>query len=170
MVETDVIETFFEVCRSGDANQVKRMIENGCDVDPVNSYGSTPLILACIKGRKEVVEVLVENGSNIDYVGPGNWTALHASAFYGHFETTKYLLEQGANINIKNQDGRLPGWDFDKNVPRQKCMSIQVLISQMTNKDVEDYAAEGNGSCMEGDSASCRTAFFSIFNCNNTSA
>uniref|UniRef100_A0A7S2UTX1 Uncharacterized protein n=1 Tax=Fibrocapsa japonica TaxID=94617 RepID=A0A7S2UTX1_9STRA len=136
-----------QASRAGDAQKVRHLLKvgyspsspnDGTDssrssstelVDPncINEYGSTPLILASIKGHTPVVALLLEGGANIDFLGPDRWTALHGACFFGHVDTTAYLLKSGAQCQLNSLE-RLPGWDFDSGVPVEAAQRIQELV------------------------------------------
>lgn len=50
----------------GDLELVKLLLENGADVDEVNSIDSTPLNIAAQIGNLELVKLLLEKGANVN--------------------------------------------------------------------------------------------------------
>ncbi len=90
------------VAKNGNLKEVKKLIENGTNVDDVNYSGYTPLILASQNGHLEVVKFLISKGADID-AGDNDFeqgfnSLMHAS-LAGHFEVVKFLVESGAQIN-----------------------------------------------------------------------
>lgn len=80
-------------------------------VNTVNEYGLTPLMLACIRGDEPMVNMLLDAGADVDAetppTGPAylmanpetqHWTALTYAAIHGHINLAKTLLEKNANV------------------------------------------------------------------------
>ncbi len=47
-------------------DEIKHFIELGADVNSEDTYGNTPLIMACRYGHEDLVEYLVEHGADVD--------------------------------------------------------------------------------------------------------
>ena len=98
-----------KACKDGDLDTVKKLIENGANVNAKNHYGWTALIEASMSGHLKIVQYLVEIGKDkkidIDAKDNDGSTALIWASRDGHSETVKYLLEKGACINAKNDSG-----------------------------------------------------------------
>mgnify|MGYP002518656156 FL=1 len=98
-----------KACKDGDLDTVKKLIENGANVNAKNHYGWTALIEASMSGHLKIVQYLVElekdKKVDIDAKDNDGSTALIWASRDGHSETVKYLLEKGACINAKNDSG-----------------------------------------------------------------
>ncbi|KAK9495508.1 hypothetical protein V1508DRAFT_364740 [Lipomyces doorenjongii] len=55
-----------EACRAGDLEQVDNMVSFGVDVNAIDEFDYTPLILASLCGHEEVVKYLLEHGAVCD--------------------------------------------------------------------------------------------------------
>ncbi|KAK9323553.1 hypothetical protein V1517DRAFT_257983 [Lipomyces orientalis] len=55
-----------EACRAGDLEQVDNMVSFGVDVNAIDEFDYTPLILASLCGHEEVVKYLLEHGAICD--------------------------------------------------------------------------------------------------------
>lgn len=83
------------------------LLESGeLNVNKLNRFGETPLMLAVFKGDKKIFERLLELGA--DPNGSSNWTALHYAASSGQNAFVKKLLELGANPNAQTKAGVTP--------------------------------------------------------------
>mmetsp|Transcript_7976 Transcript_7976/g.10619 ORF Transcript_7976/g.10619 Transcript_7976/m.10619 type:complete len:172 (+) Transcript_7976:42-557(+) len=153
------IQGSFEIaCQNGQIEKVVDMLEGGeIDVDGVNKYGSSPLILASLKGNTEIVNILLEHFADINMLGPKNWTPLHCATFFGHVETVTVLLNHGAKVDIANCKGNIPGECFDKSVPVEKCMKIQDIIKshECCNMNSSVYEVETQEDEVEVKSIPC---------------
>uniref|UniRef100_A0A060T1H2 ARAD1C20504p n=1 Tax=Blastobotrys adeninivorans TaxID=409370 RepID=A0A060T1H2_BLAAD len=59
-------EELCEVCRSGDLDQVDKLVSYGVDVNAIDKFDCTPLILASLCGHEPVVKYLLEHGAVCD--------------------------------------------------------------------------------------------------------
>lgn len=66
----------FRASCKADAEQLRRLIEQGADVNARSRDGLTPLIMASLKGKTAVVELLVEHGADVNAQDNNGWTPL----------------------------------------------------------------------------------------------
>ena len=78
---------------SGDSDKVKRLIEEGADVNAKDNYGNTALMWASQHGYIEVAKLLIEAGADVNLRGT---TALMIALEEGHTEIVELLKEAGA--------------------------------------------------------------------------
>jgi len=71
----------------------------------VNQPGWTALHYASLKGHISIMRMLIENGAQIDAESPNETTPLMMAAYYGTPAAVKLLLEEGADPSMKNQQG-----------------------------------------------------------------
>jgi hypothetical protein len=96
-------EQFQDAARKGDAAAVKKLLDEGVDVNTKFRYNATALFYACDHGHVEVVKVLLERGAALDVkdtfygftplmlaVGPAQ------KKRPGHTEIAKLLIAKGA--------------------------------------------------------------------------
>lgn len=62
--------------QSGDYPEAKRLLDNGVNVNEVNSAGDAAIHWAAWNGNTKIVELLVERGANLNQKGGGGKTAL----------------------------------------------------------------------------------------------
>ena len=87
------------------------LIFRSLQVNTVNEYGLTPLMLACIRGDEALVQLLLDAKADVDAetppTGPAylmanpetqHWTALTYAAIHGHYCLAQTLLVRGANV------------------------------------------------------------------------
>jgi Zn-dependent protease with chaperone function len=89
--------------KTGNAEMVKTLLENGADPNNETSYGMTPLMTAAEAGKTEMVKLLYSAGADLDYqeVG-GGMTPLIYAVVGENEETVKVLLDLGADQNLKD--------------------------------------------------------------------
>ncbi len=91
---------------AGNAEEVRRLIAEGSDVNEFDRVTGTPLHAAAVKGQLEVAEVLVAEGAAIDDpAGILRATPLHMAALGGNPDLVALLLAEGADVNAR--DGTL---------------------------------------------------------------
>jgi uncharacterized protein len=99
----DKDEALWEAARKGDATTVKKLLDEGVDVNTKFRYGATALSYACDRGNLEVVKVLLEHGADVNvedtfyHATPLNWAARPAMGRKPqHAEIVGLLLTHGA--------------------------------------------------------------------------
>ncbi|SCO56029.1 related to ankyrin [Fusarium fujikuroi] len=78
------------------------------NLDLPDNDGSTPLILAAVRGHCRSVQALLKAGAKIDAVDPWNQTALFTAVDVGAVDVVRTLLEFGADPNISSINGHSP--------------------------------------------------------------
>lgn len=97
---------FESYCSSGDIESIEKMLDEGCDIDMGNSFGSLLLLRAAESGRAEIVDMLVKLGAYVDAVEPSaGLTALMLAAERGFASCVSSLLKAGASVLTKDAKG-----------------------------------------------------------------
>ena len=89
----------------GDADQVRKLIKEGANVDARNDYAATPLSAAAEIGSAEVLELLLKAGADVESPNSEGQTALMAVARTGRVDAAKVLIKYRANPNAREQWG-----------------------------------------------------------------
>ena len=82
----------------------KSLLRSGVDVRASNSYGVTPLSLACVNGNPAMVSLLLDSGADANTTASGGETALMTCARTGNVDAVKTLLARGAQVNAKETE------------------------------------------------------------------
>ena len=87
------------------SDNVKKMVENGIDINHKNSWGETPLAVAYRRGHKDLIKYLVKNGADTDVINIENHDRpiLHHFVLENDKDMVKFLIENGADPNKKDQ-------------------------------------------------------------------
>jgi len=88
-----------EAARSGDLEQIQRLVVEGTGVNEKTSQDETPLVIAALAGQGEIASYLLQRGADIDARNLGGLTALHAASYAGHTDIVALLIARGAAVN-----------------------------------------------------------------------
>ncbi|KAL4634894.1 hypothetical protein GN956_G13936 [Arapaima gigas] len=92
----------------GDLTELKKMIENGINVNERNKYGYTALQVMKL-GNSDVASALLKAKAdpNVRDAACG-LTVTHDAARDGYLDTLRVLVEEGADVNLLDGHGNLP--------------------------------------------------------------
>jgi hypothetical protein len=100
---TDKADALSEAARKGDAAAVKKLLDEGVDVNTKFRYGATALSYACDRGHVDVVKLLLERGADANVkdtfykATPLTWAVSPAMGRTPqHPEVVRLLLQHGA--------------------------------------------------------------------------
>ncbi len=98
-------DEFMEKVMRNDINAVKELIASGADLNQQNeTYGHTPLIIACNYDYVDLAKLLISEGADINIRGKDGSTALIAAGSNSQ-ELVEILISKGADIKAKMVDG-----------------------------------------------------------------
>jgi ankyrin repeat protein len=92
------------------AEAAETLLDLGAEVDAVDEYGASALLLACARNSEEVARVLLSRGANPDHVmrvSP-KYRALQVAAHQGYPKVVRLLLESGAFASAPNTEYGTP--------------------------------------------------------------
>lgn len=92
-----VRERLWDAARSGEADEISRLLDIGADVNSANEIGVTALWIAAGKGKPEIVQLLVDRGADVN-ARDGIWyqTPLSIAIRGNSDEIVECLLNAGA--------------------------------------------------------------------------
>ncbi|HRW30721.1 MAG TPA: ankyrin repeat domain-containing protein, partial [Emcibacteraceae bacterium] len=99
----NLIDKLFE---SIDINEVKRLIDNGIDVNYPSSDGFSALKFAAHRGNFELTQLLLENGAKQDNIRENS--AFHTALSKGYKEIAELLFQYGATTTIADDHLNYP--------------------------------------------------------------
>ncbi|KAJ5397778.1 hypothetical protein N7509_005891 [Penicillium cosmopolitanum] len=101
-------------------DECARIILEGSDYQkantelPENTYGWTPLFIACVDGQLGVAKLLVAAGADLERFDSSGWTAKEHAALRGHLEIARCLAEVSPGAPIPEQE---PSPSIPSNTP-----------------------------------------------------
>ena len=91
--------------KDGNMKLATQAIEQGADIDRIDQYGDTALLIACENSHEEVAEFLIEKGANIEARNNHSSTVIMRAAMKGEADVVSLLIKKGANVNAVNKAG-----------------------------------------------------------------
>jgi ankyrin repeat protein len=85
--------------RNNNVEVVKMLIEQKVNINVLNNYNVSALILACDKSNEEIVKLLLDANADINHIDNDNENALIVACRYDNVEIVKMLLERNKSIN-----------------------------------------------------------------------
>lgn len=85
---------------------VRKLIDHKANIEKMDDFGDTPLMLAATPGQGRSVEplkILLKSGANIEARDRAGQTALMCAVYRGSTETVRLLLDYGANIHAEDR-------------------------------------------------------------------
>jgi hypothetical protein len=114
----DKADALAEAARKGDAAAVKKLLDEGVDVNTKYRYGATALSFACDRGHLDVVKLLLDRGADANvkdtFYGatPLTWAVSPAMGRKPqHPEVVRLLLQHGAQGKDQALMGAVSGSD-----------------------------------------------------------
>lgn len=90
---TDDAKNLALAIQSSDSNQVRKLLAAGADVNVVNKYGWTPLMIASQYGNTSIIKILLEAGADINVRTPMGVTPLSIATQNGQIHVARLLRE-----------------------------------------------------------------------------
>ncbi|MBB6273910.1 ankyrin repeat protein [Pedobacter cryoconitis] len=88
------------VCKNGNLNIVKLLIEAGADKEVKDVARQSPLSIAVSNGHYDIIDYLIEIGADIYSKGPDNLQPIHFASVYGSRKIIELLLLKGVDVNL----------------------------------------------------------------------
>jgi ankyrin repeat protein len=95
-----------EASLHGNFDTVRRLLDQGADINARGNTGATALMMACWWGHVDIVKLLLDRGANVNAKGLDGYTALMEAARYDRLEIAELLLENGAQVNARTSMGK----------------------------------------------------------------
>jgi len=91
--------------QKGDANEVKKLIEEGSDVNAKDSSDRIPLGYAAQKGNMEIVQLLISAGADVNGKGHDDQVPFVWASETGHLDIAKLLILEGTDVTATDNGG-----------------------------------------------------------------
>jgi ankyrin repeat protein len=88
--------------RNGDVPSVRKLIEDGADVNARDAEGNTPLLMASFYAGPDCVDLLIEKGADVNAANRADVTPLIRAAT--SYEKARLLVAAGAKVRVRTTD------------------------------------------------------------------
>jgi ankyrin repeat protein len=89
-----------QAAKRGDERTIAARIRAGDDVDALDRFGQSALMLAARHGHLEVVRVLIDAGADLDRTAKFDLSATMLAVVNGHDSVALALAEAGADLGL----------------------------------------------------------------------
>lgn len=127
-----------QAARNGDGAQVKALLASGAQVNTVDEWGNTALLLAAQEGSIDTVQQLLRAGALVQGRG-GAMTPLGAAALRGHTMVARMLVRGKADVNAVGANEQTALMNA---VSLNRLEVAKVLIEAGANTRVLDRAGD----------------------------
>lgn len=128
----------YNEAKSGNLENVKKLVSRGIDINETNAHGVSPLYIACARGHKEIARFLMDHGADIHRANVHGSTPLMAAAGKGWEDIVQILISKGTAVNARAKQGVTPIFPAIKS---SNTAVIRLLIDH--GADVNHPAANG---------------------------
>ena len=91
---------------NGQVDAVRSLLDNGSDIDELDSNGQTALTVASKYGKPQVAKLLIERGADVNSRSASGWTPMHHASKRGHLVIAQLLLDRNVDLNARQRDQR----------------------------------------------------------------
>ena len=130
-------------CSRGNLQAVKSLLAAEVKVDPVNSYGYTPLMVAVFADQPEIAAALIDGGANPNFAAKpeseyGSDSPLGAALTAGAVRSAQVLIDKGADLKGMHSRSSVVHVAVSADLPD----AIALLVKK--GADVDARAASGH--------------------------
>jgi ankyrin repeat protein len=128
--------------RKGDVTSVKRLLDEGANVNARTRYNSTPLFFACDRGNLEIATLLISRGADLNVKDNFyNATALTWAMSKKHDAIVGLLIEKGVDVTdalagaAREGDRKLLDLILEKGKVTQAALDDALLVATVMKND-----------------------------------
>lgn len=98
-----------QAIRDDDIDRLRALLDEGADVDALDRYGQTGLMIAAMRGCESAARFLIERGAALDRTAKYRLSALMLAVINGHVEIARMMVQAGADTELRGSGA--PGFD-----------------------------------------------------------
>ena len=112
----------------GDVSIIEMMLSLGFDVNSKDSLGTTPLMVAAAKGKKQAVDFLLTKGADPSLRTLIGRNLLHAAVEGGDVSIVETVLSLGIPVDSTDKDGLTPSMIAVSVLSNNKLETLEFLL------------------------------------------
>ncbi len=93
LTRADLDKDFLKAVARNDINATRALLNSGRNVNQMNAYGDSALIVAVRAGAYDTARLLIARGANTHFYGQGGKTAFHYARQQGNNDLAKMLIK-----------------------------------------------------------------------------
>ena len=126
-IKEEATKELLSVASDANMNDVFRLIQNGANVNAVDEYGWTPLMLAVaynynLVSKADTSLILIGCGADVNAVDRNGWTPLMLASWNNRGYIARTLADLGADVDMKDKKGRKARDYEDRNDDRNELV------------------------------------------------
>ncbi|MFV8368963.1 ankyrin repeat domain-containing protein [Flavobacterium sp. LB2R40] len=125
----------FEAARTNDVKTIESFVQEGNDINSLNSSGYSLLILSVYNNNYEVAAYLISQKANLDIQDSSGNSALMGACFKGYSSLAELLLEHKASPDLVNYN-KANALFFAATFGQEKC--VEILLKYKINTHQKD--------------------------------
>jgi uncharacterized protein len=86
---------------AGDEASLTRLLAVGEDINAMDRYGQTALMLAAMHGHNGIVRILLTHGADTDAAAKFGLSALMLAVINRHADIARQLVDAGSDLSLK---------------------------------------------------------------------
>jgi len=117
---------------------IKKIIQDGIDINAKDKYGDTALIYAANKSNLDFIDILVNNGADVNIVLKDKSNLLINAIIKDDYKLVSKLLNLGINTDIRHQDIYTPLF--------LATLRVNLIVKELINNkvNIDDVSTETN--------------------------
>lgn len=116
--------------REGNAPELRVQLANGAEVNALDRFGQSALMLAALGGHLEAVEALVDAGANLDITAKFGLSATMLAVVNGHQAVARVLASAGADLRLRGSGA--PGFAGKSAMDLARERDLDELAEELT--------------------------------------
>lgn len=123
-------ECLIAAAERGDTNEVRRLLDNGANIDATDSQGRTAILAATHRNRVDTVKALIEAGADINIRDERKDNPFLYAGAEGLLEIVKLLNAAGADTKLTNRYGGIAV------IPASERGHVEVVQELLEHSDI----------------------------------
>ena len=103
--DTSLNALLLKACENNNIPKILECLDNGANVNYIDSNGLSPIIIASTKGNNDMIALLLENGADINLVDQNTgYSPLMFAIALSYPDTASFLIQNSADVNAYSKN------------------------------------------------------------------
>eukprot|EP00049_Salpingoeca_infusionum_P015690 m.307121 g.307121 ORF g.307121 m.307121 type:complete len:2248 (-) comp15932_c0_seq1:1557-8300(-) len=95
-----------KAAKEEDMRELKRLLEQGADINAQDDRTWSPIHYCALKGRVAAARELISRGCDVNVAKHDGWRPVHLAAYNDHLDVLKELIQAGADTTAHQKDDK----------------------------------------------------------------